>query len=110
MIASITFTYGDQRTEIYEYKSKNELDKLFRNQFDLNLYVFHNSSDDFFKKITNSNLLSEFNFSFEQATGPWPSVFRQTLLSLKEKGVKRFIYTEDDVFTVTKKKSYIRIS
>ena len=107
MIASITFTYGEERTEVYEFKSKDRLDKIFRNSFDYNLYVFHNSPDSFIKKIKDSKLLSDFKFTFAGINGPWPSAFRQALLHLKEKGVTKMVFMEDDVFTICKDEQVI---
>jgi hypothetical protein len=107
MIASITFTYGDERTEVYEYKCKDELDKVFRNSLDFNLYVFHNSSESFIKKIRESKLLSDFNFTFASVNGPWPKAFRQALNILKQKSVERMVFMEDDVFSITDNKNLI---
>jgi hypothetical protein len=107
MIASITFTYGDNRTEVYRYKSKDTLDKIFRNSFDFNLYVFHNSSESFVKEIRESKLLSDFKFTFARVGGPWPKAFRQALQILKQKGVERMVFMEDDVFTTTENKDLV---
>jgi hypothetical protein len=107
MIASLTFTYGDERAKVYEFKAKDKLDKIFRNSFDFNLYVFHNSTDSFIKKIKDSKLLSGFNFTFASAIGPWPIAFRQALQILKQKGIERFVFMEDDVFSVTKREDVI---
>lgn len=107
MIASITFTYGDERTEVYEYKSKDILDKIFRNNLDFNLYVFHNSSEKFVTKIRESKLLSDFNFTFACVGGTWPKAFRQALQILKQKGIERVVFMEDDVFSITNNKNLI---
>lgn len=107
MIGSITFTYGDERTEVYKYKSKDKLDKIFRGCFDFNLYVFHNSSEQFIKKIKDSRLLSGFNFTFAHVGGSWPQAFRQALQILKQKGVERMVFMEDDVFTITESRDTI---
>lgn len=109
MIASLTFTYGNSRTELYEYKSQDILDKFFRNKLDYNLYVFHNSDDDFVKKVKQNQLLTDFNFTFAGIKGTYPNALKQALLFLKQKGVTKIIFLQDDVFCLLQNKSNVNM-
>jgi hypothetical protein len=102
MIASLTFTYGNERTELYTYKAKDQIDKYFRNCLDYNLLVFHNSSDDFIKKTKKSCLFNDFNFTFASIKGTYPQALKQALLFLKEKGITKIVFLQDDVFCLQK--------
>ena len=102
MIASITFTYGEDRTELYKFKSKDSFDKLFRSSLDYNLYVFHNSSDEFVNNIKNSELFSGYKFSYCSVTGSYPAALKQILLFLQKKGITKIVFLQDDVFNLVK--------
>jgi len=41
MIASLTFTYGNERHDIFKYKKRDYIDQLLRSELDYNLYIFH---------------------------------------------------------------------
>jgi len=98
MIGTLTFTYGHDRTELYQYKALDKLDKLFRNKLDYNLYIFHNTTDEFVTKIKQSNVFSDFNLTFAGIQGSYPYALKQALIHLKNKGITKIIFLQDDVF------------
>lgn len=57
MIASLTFTYGNDRHEIFRYKNNDLADISFRSQLGFNLYLFHNSSSSYIDKIKQNTFL-----------------------------------------------------
>jgi hypothetical protein len=72
-ICVFTQTYSDNREELYIYHNNDVTDIEFRNQFDLNIYSFHNCPDDYterlkqydyFKKITNLEFQSNNNIEY----------------------------------------------
>lgn len=99
MIGSLTFTYGDKRFELVEYKSKDLSDKHFRNLLDLNLYLFHNSSEEYCERVKKSKHLEGFKFTFGAITGNYPAALKSSLLKLKEKGLKKLFFIQDDAFS-----------
>lgn len=107
MIASLTFTYGDNRFDIFKYKSKDRFDQQLRNSIDLNLLVFHNSPSSYVKRVKDSKLLDNFNFTFATIDGNYPSAFKQSLYYLKNRGVKKLIFMQDDVYSCTKNQDEI---
>jgi len=102
MIGSLTFTYGDKRLELVEYKSKDLSDKHFRNLLDLNLYLFHNSPNEYIDNVKNSKLLDGFNFTFGTISGDYPAALKLALTKLKEKGVRKLFFIQDDAFSCLK--------
>jgi hypothetical protein len=106
MLASLTFTYGDKRSELYNFKNKDSGDRYFRNKLDYNLFVFHNSPDSFIEK-TKSTFFSNFNLTYAKITGSYPSALKKALLLLKEKGVTKVVFLQDDVFCLQKEKKTI---
>lgn len=108
MIASLTFTYGTEREDIFKYKSKDKSDLVFRNSLDLNLYVFHNSSRDYIKSIKEKSYLNGFNFTFAEIEGPYPGALRSALQFLKAKNVEKIVFLQDDVFCVAKDTKVVR--
>lgn len=97
MTASLTFTYGTEREDIYKYKSKDAPDKLLRNSLDYNMYMFHNSETTYIKKA--KEYLKDFNLTIVEGYGTYPSVLEQALIFLKNKGVTKLVFLQDDVFT-----------
>jgi len=102
MIGSITFTYGDKRSELVEYKSKDLSDKHFRNLLDLNLFLFHNSPTYYYKNVVESKLLDGFKFTFGSISGDYPAALKVALLKLKDKGVRKLFFIQDDAFSCIK--------
>jgi len=99
MIGSLTFTYNDNRFDIFKYKSKDLSDKVLRNSLDYNLYLFHNSPDKYIERVKNSGLIDGFNLTFGKITGTYPQALKAALNLLKKKGVKKIFFLQDDVFS-----------
>jgi hypothetical protein len=97
-ICVFTQTYSDNREELYIYHNNDVTDIEFRNQFDLNIYSFHNCPDDYterlkqydyFKKITNLEFQSNNNIEYTH-------IIRNVLYDLLERGFDYFVYFQDD--------------
>jgi hypothetical protein len=101
MIASLTFTYGDEREDIFKYKQKDSIDKLLRSELDYNLYIFHNSSEKYIENIRSTGYLNDFKIKFGSISGTYPQALKIALQLLKDKGVKKLLFLQDDVFSVT---------
>jgi len=101
MIASLTFTYGDEREDIFKYKQKDSIDKLLRSELDYNLYIFHNSSEKYIENIRLTGYLNDFKIKFGSISGTYPQALKIALQLLKDKGVKKLLFLQDDVFSVT---------
>jgi hypothetical protein len=101
MIASLTFTYGVDRLDIFKYKQKDSIDRLLRSNLDYNLYIFHNSSEEYIDNIRTTGYLNDFKINFGQAQGTYPQALRASLELLKDRGVKKLLFLQDDVFSVT---------
>jgi hypothetical protein len=99
MIASLTFTYGDNRKDIYKYKNNDLPDIAFRSVLDYNLYLFHNSSEQYILETKQNNFFKSANISTGAITGTYPQALKQALLLLKNKGVTKLVFLQDDVFT-----------
>lgn len=107
MIASLTFTYGVDRLDIFKYKQKDSIDKLLRTNLDYNLYIFHNSSEEHINRVRSAGYLNDFNIKFGHIQGTYPQALKASLELLKNKGVKKLLFLQDDVFSVTKNKEQI---
>lgn len=94
-------TYSNNRLELFNYHSKDDTDILFRNNFDLTLYSFHNCDRfysknllnlDYFKNITNLETIFYDNISYTES-------FKKTLDFLLENGFNYIIFLQDDCLT-----------
>lgn len=100
-----TQTYGDGRAEIFDYRHLDKVDIFFRNQFDLNYYSFHNSSEDYTNRIKMDRYFSllknvEFN-SFNNIE--YTHILRDHVFKyLTDNKFTHFIYLQDDVFSIKK--------
>jgi hypothetical protein len=104
-ICIFTQTYSNDREILYKYHNMDELDVYFRNQFDLNLYSFHNVSNEirikllnnpYFLKIKNLEVIQYDNITY---TRSW----EETLKKLKSEGYEKIIFIQDDCFTSSSK-------
>ena len=102
MICSYTQTYGNNRSELFDYHNKDNTDIIFRNKLDKTYLVFHNSSSDyisnicqykFYKKIKNIINITYNNISYTLS-------FMNTLLKIKNNGIKYVVFLQDDVFSL----------
>jgi len=107
MIASLTFTYGNERFDIFKYKSKDYFDKKLRSNLDYNLLVFHNSPREYVQNIKDSKLLEGFNFTIATAEGTYPAAFGKALHFLKQQGITKLIFMQDDVYSCNKNESEV---
>lgn len=94
-------TYSNDRDELFKYHCKDQSDINFRNQFDLNLYSFHNCSDeyvnnllkcDFFQKIKNLKVFRQNNVSYTDS-------FKEALRFIYKNDFDYMIFLQDDSLT-----------
>ena len=100
-ICVFTQTYSNDREELFKYHCKDQSDIDFRNQFDLNLYSFHNSPDeyvkellecDYFKKIKNLKVIRQNNISYTES-------FKEALRFIYKNSFDYMIFLQDDSLT-----------
>jgi hypothetical protein len=100
-ICVFTQTYSNDREELFKYHCKDQSDIDFRNQFDLNLYSFHNSSDeyvekllkcDYFQKIKNLKVIRQNNVSYTES-------FKEVLRFIYKNNFDYIIFLQDDSLT-----------
>jgi hypothetical protein len=65
---------------------------------DYNLYFFHNSSEQYILETKQNNFFKSANISTGAITGTYPQALKQALLLLKNKGVTKLVFLQDDVF------------
>lgn len=104
-ICVFTQTYSNNRSELFNYHELDKLDIDFRNNFDYNLYSFHNSDENYikemnnnftyFKNLNNIEIISYKNISYTET-------FRQTLEKILNLGFDYLIFLQDDCFTTDK--------
>jgi hypothetical protein len=104
-ICVFTQTYSDFREELFLYHDLDDLDIYFRNHFDLNLYSFHDVSEDmknkllkksYFLNLNNLEIITYNNISYNQS-------WKETLMKLKSYGVEKIIFLQDDCFSISSK-------
>lgn len=102
-ICTFTQTYSDNREELYRYHCQDQSDIDFRNNFDLNLYAFHNSSDeyvsnllklDYFQKLKNLQVVRYNNVTYTTS-------FKETLKYIYKNGYDYLIFLQDDCLSKT---------
>lgn len=100
-ICTFTQTYSNNRQELFYYHNKDICDINFRNQFDTNLYSFHNCSDnyvedilkqDYFKHLKNLKIARYDNISY-------PKSFQYTLNWIIQNQYDYIIFLQDDCLT-----------
>lgn len=111
MLASVTFTYqiSDReldkkvldREELFFYRSKDKSYNLFKNSLDYNLYIFHNCYKDYAKNIVGKYLNNQKDHSYILRDN-YPKAFEFALNYLKDIGVEKVIFMQDDVFSCGK--------
>lgn len=101
MIASVTFTYQDNsnnREELFYYRSKDQAYNLFKSKLDYNLYIFHNCQKAYAKNIVEKYLQHPNNHSYI-LWDSYPKAFEFALNYLKDIGVTKIVFIQDDVFS-----------
>jgi hypothetical protein len=100
-ICIFTQTYSDDREELFKYHTKDQSDINFRSQFDLNLYSFHNCSEeyvnkllkfDYFRKIKNLQIIKQNNVSYTDS-------FKEALRIIYKNNFDYIIFLQDDSLT-----------
>ena len=100
-ICVFTQTYSNDRKELFEYHCKDQSDIDFRNQFDLNLYFFHNCSDEYvnmllasnyFQKIKNLQIIRQNDISYTDS-------FKEALRIIYKNNFDYMIFLQDDSLT-----------
>lgn len=106
-ICVFTQTYGNDRHELFQYHNFDSSDIEFRNNFDLNLYSFHNSDknymneileNDYFKQIKNLEIITYENINYTES-------WRRTIKKLSELSIDYVIFLQDDCFSINTKKN-----
>jgi len=101
-IAIFTQTYSDSRKELFYYHSLDMNDIYFRNQFDINIYSFHNSSQSFqneikkYKYISDINLIEFIEYNNISYTETW----KKSLDFMKSIGITHVVFLQDDCFFI----------
>jgi hypothetical protein len=100
-ICAFSQTYGNSRNELYRYLTNNKLSIDFRNEFDLNIYSFHNSDRDYIDTVKNKKYFQKLkNLEFKEYNDiGYTQVIRDVLYELLERGYEYFFYLQDDSFT-----------
>ena len=104
MITIITQTYGNERRELYEIRSKDKALQYFIDQFDHNIYSFHNCSEEtinFYKAKNTNKEYIEFNGI------TYTETIKKICNKLKKMGCNKLIFLQDDVFSYNQNLSEI---
>lgn len=104
MICLFTQTYGNERSELFDWKLKDENLNFFIQQFDHSVLSFHNSSKEFREKTIERYNVYKQNIAFNDIS--YPECFRRIYEFLKQYNFKKLIFLQDDVFSVQKDKKY----
>jgi len=98
MTVSFTQTYGDDRKLLLDIYSRDQRLIEFKNLFDLNIYAFHNCSDeiiDHFKSINtvkNTHILKLNRINYTLC-------IKDLLIFLKSIKCTHFFFSQDDTFS-----------
>ena len=102
MKISFNQTYGDNRNELLEYRFKDKKMSELLSYFDMNIFSFHNCSDEtinkFIYKQRNTNffknvyVLKFYNISYNQCIS-------KLLKFIKMHNVDYFLFYQDDTFS-----------
>lgn len=100
-ICTFTQTYSNNRGILFEFHDLDKTDTDFRNNFDSNLYSFHNSSDDFFDVVKNSSYFNRIrNLRTVRFDGiSYTETWRRVLEELLQLGFQKIMFLQDDVFS-----------
>lgn len=100
-ICVFTQTYSDDRGELYKYHCKDQSDIDFRNQFDLNLYSFHNSSDEYVENLLKSDYFQTLkNLKVMRQNGiSYTHSFKEALKFVYKNGFDYLVFLQDDCLT-----------
>lgn len=103
-ICVFTQTYSNNRHELFHYHELDQLDIDFRNNFDYNLYSFHNSDENYINHINNFNYFNKLKnieiIYYVDLT--YTETFRQTLEKILNLGFDYIIFLQDDCLTIDK--------
>lgn len=106
VIVVLTQTYGDDRKELYNIKSKDNLLQYFISQFDHDIYSFHNCSKETIEYYKSLNSNKEY---IEFSNMPYTHTIYHLIDKLKKIGCRKLIFLQDDVFTWNQSKEDIDI-
>lgn len=100
-ICVFTQTYSNDRKELFKYHCKDQSDIDFRNEFDLNLYSFHNCSNeyidelleyDYFQRIKNLKIIRQNDISYTDS-------FKEALKFIYKNNFDYMVFLQDDSLT-----------
>jgi hypothetical protein len=104
MICVFTQTYGDKRSELFDWKIRDTNLSFFVQQFDHSILSFHNSSENFKNETLKKYDIYDEVMTFDGIS--YPECLRRILDFVKKNHFKKLIFLQDDVFTMQKDKSY----
>ena len=102
-VGSFTQTYGNDREILFRLRKENYLDHMFRNNFKVNIFSFHNSDEDYVKNITEKYLKPYYeNLLVIRQNGiSYTSCVKNVIDKLKELKVNSIFFCQDDGFCVS---------
>jgi hypothetical protein len=104
MIVVLTQTYGNDRKELYDIRSKDSLLQYFISQFDHDIYSFHNCSKETIEYYKSKNINREY---VEFGDIPYTHTIYHLIDKLKKIGCTKLIFLQDDAFTWNQSKEDI---
>jgi hypothetical protein len=106
MIVVLTQTYGNDRKELYDIRSKDSLLQYFISQFDHDIYSFHNCSKETIEYYKSKNTNKEY---VEYVDIPYTHTIYHLIDKLSDIGCTKLIFLQDDVFTWNQTKEDIDV-
>jgi hypothetical protein len=104
MICVFTQTYGNNRSELFDWKIRDSNLNFFIQQFDHSILSFHNSSENYRKEILKKYDIYKEVMIFDNIS--YPKCLQNIINFVKDNKFKKFIFLQDDVFTIQKNKKY----
>lgn len=98
MKVSFTQTYGDDRKHLLFYQMNDEKIVKFKNMFDVNIFSFHNCSDDvidYFWSINKIKNVKVLRFDYESYT----QCIKDLMKILKDLNTELFFFIQDDALS-----------
>lgn len=102
MKISFNQTYGNNRDELLHYKFRDKKMAEFLSHFDMNIFSFHNCSDEtanwFIEKQKESNFFKNVRIlRFNSIT--YPQCISEMLKFVREHNISYFFFYQDDTFS-----------
>ena len=98
MLVSWTQTYGYNRGELLGVYCRDRRLHEFKNLFDLNIYSFHNSSNELVRRFERLNPVKNTEIQIKERVN-WTQTISDLKNYLKQIGATHFFYSLDDTFS-----------